>query len=304
MTWRSWSALELSAAFAGRRQRPRRRRPRVLPKSQRVQAERAHRGARPASDERGRLRRVAAAGDQLPAGRPADPGAGAARRARGRSAGVVGAPHLAVARFPLRGAHAFSFQFTSEADASKAMRFTATAHGDLDGDGVLSTFEVRGERIPGEPARVLPGMFVDRRWNDGGPSRARGGASSASSGSPLAPRPPRRRARGARRRRALRRRRRRHRERARAGRGPGAAGRRDLRRVRAAADGRGGPPVSSATAPRWPICSGRTCSSRRACTPWSGAGSRTSPCCSTPSTRSTRPSASPTCSRTRSSRSR
>jgi hypothetical protein len=42
------------------------------------------------------------------------------------------------------------------------MRFVATAHGDLDGDGVLSTFEVRGERKPGEDARVLPGMYVDR----------------------------------------------------------------------------------------------------------------------------------------------
>jgi hypothetical protein len=58
--------------------------------------------------------------------------------------------------------HAFAFQFDSELDASKTMRFVATAHGDLDGDGALSTFEVRGERLPGEPARVLPGMFVDR----------------------------------------------------------------------------------------------------------------------------------------------
>ena len=31
-----------------------------------------------------------------------------------------------------------------------------------DGDGLLSTFEVAGERVPGQPARVLPGMFVDR----------------------------------------------------------------------------------------------------------------------------------------------
>lgn len=58
--------------------------------------------------------------------------------------------------------HAFAFQFDSELDASKTMRFVVTAHGDLDGDGALSTFEVRGERVPGEPARVLPGMFVDR----------------------------------------------------------------------------------------------------------------------------------------------
>lgn len=66
-------------------------------------------------------------------------------------------------RFRFDEPHAFSFQFTSELDPStKIMRFTATAHGDLDGDGVLSTFEVRGERVPGQPARVLPGMYVDR----------------------------------------------------------------------------------------------------------------------------------------------
>jgi hypothetical protein len=60
-------------------------------------------------------------------------------------------------------AHAFAFKFDSELDpASQAMRFTATAHGDLDGDGTLSTFEVRGERLPGQKARVLPGMFIDR----------------------------------------------------------------------------------------------------------------------------------------------
>lgn len=59
--------------------------------------------------------------------------------------------------------HAFAFQFESELDpASGTMRFVATAHGDLDGDGALSTFEVRGDRVPGQPARVLPGMFVDR----------------------------------------------------------------------------------------------------------------------------------------------
>jgi hypothetical protein len=59
--------------------------------------------------------------------------------------------------------HAFAFKFDSELDpVTHVMRFTATAHGDLDGDGILSTFEVRGERVPGQPARVLPGMFIDR----------------------------------------------------------------------------------------------------------------------------------------------
>ncbi|HSN99839.1 MAG TPA: hypothetical protein VLS89_16195 [Candidatus Nanopelagicales bacterium] len=59
--------------------------------------------------------------------------------------------------------HAFAFRFDSELDAATGTaRFVATAHGDLDGDGALSTFEVRGERAPGQPARILPGMYVDR----------------------------------------------------------------------------------------------------------------------------------------------
>jgi hypothetical protein len=59
--------------------------------------------------------------------------------------------------------HAFAFQFTSERDENtQVMRFSAAAHGDLDGDGMLSTFEVKGERLPGQSARVFPGMFVDR----------------------------------------------------------------------------------------------------------------------------------------------
>ena len=59
--------------------------------------------------------------------------------------------------------HCFAFQFDSAFDPqSGTTRFVATAHGDLDGDDVLSTFEVRGERTESKPARVLPGMFVDR----------------------------------------------------------------------------------------------------------------------------------------------
>jgi hypothetical protein len=59
--------------------------------------------------------------------------------------------------------HAFAFKFDSAFDpASQIHRFAAIAHGDLDGDGMLSTFEVRGERLPGAPPRVLGGMYVDR----------------------------------------------------------------------------------------------------------------------------------------------
>lgn len=59
--------------------------------------------------------------------------------------------------------HAFSFQFDSATDPNTgAMTFIVTSHGDLDGDGTLSTFEVRGERQPGKSAAVVPGMYVDR----------------------------------------------------------------------------------------------------------------------------------------------
>lgn len=65
--------------------------------------------------------------------------------------------------FRFESPHCFAFRFESAHDRQTGIsRFVATAHGDLDGDDVLSTFEVRGERTATEPARVLPGMFVDR----------------------------------------------------------------------------------------------------------------------------------------------
>lgn len=75
----------------------------------------------------------------------------------------MGATHVARARFrPSRPgvAHWFSFEFdrTLEKDASS---FVASAHGDLDGDGQTSTFEVRGscERAA---SKLAPGMYVDQ----------------------------------------------------------------------------------------------------------------------------------------------
>ncbi len=65
-------------------------------------------------------------------------------------------------QFKVDHPHAFAFEFRSDVDSTRTARFTVSAYGDLDGDGVLSTFEVRGERTPGQPARALPGMFVDR----------------------------------------------------------------------------------------------------------------------------------------------
>lgn len=57
-------------------------------------------------------------------------------------------------------AHAFSFAFESSQVGPRG-HFRATAHGDLDGDGVLSTFEIEGE-ADANGVRILPGMYVDR----------------------------------------------------------------------------------------------------------------------------------------------
>ncbi len=65
--------------------------------------------------------------------------------------------------FKMERPHAFSFQFDSALEpVSQAARFSATARGDLDGDGQTSTLQIQGERKPGEPARVLPGMLIER----------------------------------------------------------------------------------------------------------------------------------------------
>jgi hypothetical protein len=54
--------------------------------------------------------------------------------------------------------HAYSFAF----DAPKPNEaFVARARGDLDGDGLLSTFEIRGSIPPGEKPSVAPGMYVE-----------------------------------------------------------------------------------------------------------------------------------------------
>jgi hypothetical protein len=58
--------------------------------------------------------------------------------------------------------HCFAFSFESHL-ASTLSRFRAQAHGDLDGDGLPSTFEVTGHYGEGDiQGPVLdPGMFID-----------------------------------------------------------------------------------------------------------------------------------------------
>ncbi len=55
--------------------------------------------------------------------------------------------------------HAYSFELDTALGAAKST-FRAVAHGDLDGDGTQSTFELRGT-ADGTGARIDPGMIVD-----------------------------------------------------------------------------------------------------------------------------------------------
>jgi hypothetical protein len=76
-------------------------------------------------------------------------------------AGVWDHPTWRALGFGFDHPHAFSFAFESSQGAGGVSHFRATAHGDLDGDGVVSTFEIEGE-ADANGARVLPGMYVDR----------------------------------------------------------------------------------------------------------------------------------------------
>lgn len=55
--------------------------------------------------------------------------------------------------------HAFAFAFENAPSAAMS-RFIARAHGDLDGDGNTSTFELRGHTDGASPA-IDPGMYVE-----------------------------------------------------------------------------------------------------------------------------------------------
>lgn len=56
--------------------------------------------------------------------------------------------------------HRFSFEFTSN-NAPSGATFTARAKGDLDGDAILSNFEISGEYKPGDKPVVFP-LEMDR----------------------------------------------------------------------------------------------------------------------------------------------
>jgi hypothetical protein len=57
--------------------------------------------------------------------------------------------------FSMDAPHAFSFDFNS-ANSAERSTFSATARGDLDGDGVQSTFQIGGAVRPGSPPETFP----------------------------------------------------------------------------------------------------------------------------------------------------
>jgi hypothetical protein len=62
-------------------------------------------------------------------------------------------PTWRILGFRFTNPHAFAFTFESQCSAEES-RFTAMANGDLDGDGLLSTFEIRGEVKSGDQPQV------------------------------------------------------------------------------------------------------------------------------------------------------
>jgi type IV pilus assembly protein PilA len=69
---------------------------------------------------------------------------------------------LAFAPAPPGTPHCFAFGFESALSPARST-FRAQAHGDLDGDGVESTFEITGHSVAGDAhgATVDRGMYVD-----------------------------------------------------------------------------------------------------------------------------------------------
>lgn len=62
--------------------------------------------------------------------------------------------------FRIERPHYYSFAFESEAQTDGS-RFTARAHGDLDGDGLYSTFKLNGQYLVGETPVLFP-LEMDR----------------------------------------------------------------------------------------------------------------------------------------------
>jgi peptidoglycan hydrolase-like protein with peptidoglycan-binding domain len=75
--------------------------------------------------------------------------------------GTWDTPTWTALQFGFTTAHSYAFAFDVASDPTRIW-FQARAHGDLNGDGVTSTFLVEGERRPGQNAVVLPGLHIHR----------------------------------------------------------------------------------------------------------------------------------------------
>lgn len=64
-------------------------------------------------------------------------------------------PTWRILDFGFETPHAFSFELSSH-NAAEGSSYVAIAHGDLDGDGVLSTFQVSGSVRPGGAPQTFP----------------------------------------------------------------------------------------------------------------------------------------------------
>jgi hypothetical protein len=62
--------------------------------------------------------------------------------------------------FEQLGSHYFSFAFESRIRGA-SVQFTALAHGDLDGDGALSTFSISGDALSGAQSHV-ESLYMNR----------------------------------------------------------------------------------------------------------------------------------------------
>jgi len=69
-------------------------------------------------------------------------------------------PTWQLLEFKFERPHHYSFAFDSK-NSPAGSQFTARAHGDLDGDGLYSTFKVMGEYEPGAEPVLYP-MEMDR----------------------------------------------------------------------------------------------------------------------------------------------
>lgn len=73
---------------------------------------------------------------------------------------ALGFPSATSGAFAEGDRHAFAFGFDSVLSPNRSA-FVAHAHADLDGDGTLSTFEVRGHATSSEGGVIEPGMYVE-----------------------------------------------------------------------------------------------------------------------------------------------